>query len=180
MCGKLLFTKPSLHFLTHHPAKCPFKIQSVIFFLTLVPQSSCWLTFLSVLSYPFPFFPFFPSISFSALSTQSILKPSTKDVLISFLPLAHMFGRVFEVMQCLTRVGVCLPQVHCMLNLHDIHMSYLPLAHMFERVVEVRTGTDRMTRSWNPLFHFTLVKTETARIDHPLYQNLSFNLVLWL
>uniref|UniRef100_A0A8C7J836 Arachidonate--CoA ligase n=1 Tax=Oncorhynchus kisutch TaxID=8019 RepID=A0A8C7J836_ONCKI len=42
--------------------------------------------------------------------------------LISFLPLAHMFEKVFEV--------------HCMLNLHDIHMSYLPLAHMFERVVE--------------------------------------------
>jgi long-subunit acyl-CoA synthetase (AMP-forming) len=54
-----------------------------------------------------------------------------------------------------------------MLNLHDIHMSYLPLAHMFERVVEVRTETDRMTRSRNPSFLFTLVKTETARIDHP-------------
>ncbi|CAB1328263.1 unnamed protein product [Coregonus sp. 'balchen'] len=66
--------------------------------------------------------------------TESILKLSPKDVLISFLPLAHMFERVFEVMQCLT--CVCLPQVHCMLNLHDIHMSYLPLAHMFERVVE--------------------------------------------
>uniref|UniRef100_A0A674DQK2 Arachidonate--CoA ligase n=1 Tax=Salmo trutta TaxID=8032 RepID=A0A674DQK2_SALTR len=28
--------------------------------------------------------------------TESILKPSTKDVLISFLPLAHMFEKVFE------------------------------------------------------------------------------------
>ncbi|KAG7225832.1 hypothetical protein INR49_014353 [Caranx melampygus] len=54
--------------------------------------------------------------------TEGSLKPSTKDVLISFLPLAHMFERVVEV--------------HCMLTLHDIHVSYLPLAHMFERVVQ--------------------------------------------
>uniref|UniRef100_A0A8C2CTH8 Long-chain-fatty-acid--CoA ligase n=1 Tax=Cyprinus carpio TaxID=7962 RepID=A0A8C2CTH8_CYPCA len=54
--------------------------------------------------------------------TEGLLKPSPQDVLISFLPLAHMFERVVEV--------------HCMLNQTDIHISYLPLAHMFERVVE--------------------------------------------
>ncbi|PWA29372.1 hypothetical protein CCH79_00013988 [Gambusia affinis] len=75
--------------------------------------------------------------------TQDTLKPSSKDVLISFLPLAHMFERVVEVqylsdLTCiLACVFFCVPlQIHCMLNLHDIHISYLPLAHMFERVVQ--------------------------------------------
>ncbi|KAE8300227.1 Long-chain-fatty-acid--CoA ligase 1 [Larimichthys crocea] len=54
--------------------------------------------------------------------TEGTLKPNSKDVLISFLPLAHMFERVVEI--------------NCMLSLHDIHISYLPLAHMFERVVQ--------------------------------------------
>ncbi|KAI1887575.1 hypothetical protein AGOR_G00191720 [Albula goreensis] len=54
--------------------------------------------------------------------TEGRLYPNREDVLISFLPLAHMFERVVEV--------------HCLLNRNDIHMSYLPLAHMFERVVE--------------------------------------------
>ncbi|KAJ8335894.1 hypothetical protein SKAU_G00392360 [Synaphobranchus kaupii] len=51
--------------------------------------------------------------------TEGRFWPSPDDVLISFLPLAHMFERV-----------------HCELTRNDIHMSYLPLAHMFERVVE--------------------------------------------
>uniref|UniRef100_A0A8C1LR36 Long-chain-fatty-acid--CoA ligase n=1 Tax=Cyprinus carpio TaxID=7962 RepID=A0A8C1LR36_CYPCA len=70
--------------------------------------------------------------------TEGLLKPSPQDVLISFLPLAHMFERVVEVrciLHCMC-VCVCILQVHCMLNQTDIHISYLPLAHMFERVVE--------------------------------------------
>uniref|UniRef100_A0A8C2DRY8 Arachidonate--CoA ligase n=1 Tax=Cyprinus carpio TaxID=7962 RepID=A0A8C2DRY8_CYPCA len=69
---------------------------------------------------------------------EGLLKPSPQDVIISFLPLAHMFERVVEV-RCIshcTCVCVCVLQVHCMLNQTDIHISYLPLAHMFERVVE--------------------------------------------
>ncbi len=75
---------------------------------------------------------------------QGTLKPTSKDVLISFLPLAHMFERVVEVQYAMLDLHtlhvfcfVCPPQVHCMLDLHDIHVSYLPLAHMFERVVQV-------------------------------------------
>uniref|UniRef100_A0A667Z2Z5 Long-chain-fatty-acid--CoA ligase n=1 Tax=Myripristis murdjan TaxID=586833 RepID=A0A667Z2Z5_9TELE len=45
-----------------------------------------------------------------------------QDVMMSFLPLAHMFERVVEV--------------HCPFSSSDVHISYLPLAHMFERVVE--------------------------------------------
>ncbi|TNN62289.1 Long-chain-fatty-acid--CoA ligase 1 [Liparis tanakae] len=54
--------------------------------------------------------------------TEGTLKPTSKDVQISFLPLAHMFERVVEV--------------YCTLSINDIHVSYLPLAHMFERVVQ--------------------------------------------
>lgn len=76
---------------------------------------------------------------------QGRLKPSTTDVLISFLPLAHMFERVVEVQYPMLDLHmctcfVCPLQVHCMLSLHDIHVSYLPLAHMFERVVQVCRG----------------------------------------
>uniref|UniRef100_A0A8C2DXP0 Arachidonate--CoA ligase n=1 Tax=Cyprinus carpio TaxID=7962 RepID=A0A8C2DXP0_CYPCA len=75
--------------------------------------------------------------------TEGLLKPSPQDVIISFLPLAHMFERVVEV-RCIshcTCVCVCVLQVHCMLNQTDIHISYLPLAHMFERVIFGQANT---------------------------------------
>ncbi|CAJ0936480.1 unnamed protein product [Ranitomeya imitator] len=54
--------------------------------------------------------------------TEELAFPSTQDVVISFLPLAHMFERVVESLLTL--------------NASDIHVSYLPLAHMFERLVQ--------------------------------------------
>ncbi|MGH0147672.1 UNVERIFIED_CONTAM: hypothetical protein FKN15_045170 [Acipenser sinensis] len=52
---------------------------------------------------------------------QHVLTP--EDVMISFLPLAHMFERVVETSYCISS--------------SDTHVSYLPLAHMFERLVQV-------------------------------------------
>ncbi|KAM4621296.1 long-chain-fatty-acid--CoA ligase 1-like [Polymixia lowei] len=54
--------------------------------------------------------------------TESCAQTTSEDVMMSFLPLAHMFERVVEV--------------SCGLTASDVHISYLPLAHMFERVVE--------------------------------------------
>ncbi|KPP59224.1 Long-chain-fatty-acid--CoA ligase 1-like, partial [Scleropages formosus] len=54
--------------------------------------------------------------------TERMFQLNPDDVLISFLPLAHMFEQVVEM--------------YCMLKPSDIHVSYLPLAHMFERVVQ--------------------------------------------
>ncbi|KAJ8383101.1 hypothetical protein SKAU_G00038790 [Synaphobranchus kaupii] len=45
-----------------------------------------------------------------------------EDVLMSFLPLAHIYERMVEG--------------YCSMSNSDTHMSYLPLAHMFERMVE--------------------------------------------
>lgn len=93
---------------------------------------------------------------------QGSLKPSNTDVLISFLPLAHMFERVVEVqytvldLHTCTCFVLCVPlQVHCMLNVHDIHISYLPLAHMFERVIQVCGGE---THKLNLLLKKKLIK----------------------
>ncbi|KAI9525142.1 Long-chain-fatty-acid--CoA ligase 1 [Dissostichus eleginoides] len=55
-------------------------------------------------------------------TTESNAQTTSEDVLLSFLPLAHMFERVVEV---------CAPFSHS-----DVHISFLPLAHMFERVVQ--------------------------------------------
>ncbi|KAJ3587384.1 hypothetical protein NHX12_010982 [Muraenolepis orangiensis] len=54
--------------------------------------------------------------------TNSYSQTSSEDVMMSFLPLAHMFERMVEA--------------SCPFTPSDVHMSYLPLAHMFERVVE--------------------------------------------
>ncbi|CAM2113234.1 unnamed protein product [Caretta caretta] len=55
-------------------------------------------------------------------ATEKAIIPATEDVLISFLPLAHMFERIVESA--------------CVLNPSDTHISFLPLAHMFERLVQ--------------------------------------------
>uniref|UniRef100_A0A452RLV7 Long-chain-fatty-acid--CoA ligase n=1 Tax=Ursus americanus TaxID=9643 RepID=A0A452RLV7_URSAM len=52
--------------------------------------------------------------------TEKVIFPRQDDVLISFLPLAHMFERVIQW------APTCA----------DVHVSYLPLAHMFERMVQ--------------------------------------------
>ncbi|KAM5173665.1 long-chain-fatty-acid--CoA ligase 1 isoform 2-T5 [Callospermophilus lateralis] len=54
--------------------------------------------------------------------TENAVTPSTDDILISFLPLAHMFERVVEKVLAL--------------NTSDTHISFLPLAHMYERLME--------------------------------------------
>ncbi|XP_031797985.1 long-chain-fatty-acid--CoA ligase 1 isoform X3 [Sarcophilus harrisii] len=53
--------------------------------------------------------------------TENVVAPSPDDILISFLPLAHMFERVVEKT--------------LRLNSSDIHISYLPLAHMYEQLM---------------------------------------------
>ncbi|KAF7249369.1 Long-chain-fatty-acid--CoA ligase 6 [Varanus komodoensis] len=57
-----------------------------------------------------------------ALHLQKVIFPKQDDVLISFLPLAHMFERVIQSQWSPTY--------------EDVHISYLPLAHMFERMVQ--------------------------------------------
>ncbi|XP_048647860.1 long-chain-fatty-acid--CoA ligase 1 isoform X3 [Marmota marmota marmota] len=54
--------------------------------------------------------------------TENAVTPSTDDILISFLPLAHMFERVVEKVLAL--------------NASDTHISFLPLAHMYEHLME--------------------------------------------
>ncbi|KAF7483062.1 Hypothetical predicted protein [Marmota monax] len=54
--------------------------------------------------------------------TEKVIFPRQDDVLISFLPLAHMFERVIQSQWAPTCA--------------DVHFSYLPLAHMFERMVQ--------------------------------------------
>ncbi|KAF3837933.1 hypothetical protein F7725_009701 [Dissostichus mawsoni] len=63
-----------------------------------------------------------PTARPSSQTTESNAQTTSEDVLLSFLPLAHMFERVVEV---------CAPFSHS-----DVHISFLPLAHMFERVVQ--------------------------------------------
>ncbi|XP_074252804.1 long-chain-fatty-acid--CoA ligase 1 isoform X3 [Saimiri boliviensis] len=53
--------------------------------------------------------------------TENTVIPCPDDILISFLPLAHMFERVVEKV---------LP-----LNASDTHISFLPLAHMYEQLM---------------------------------------------
>ncbi|MBN3281966.1 ACSL1 ligase, partial [Polyodon spathula] len=55
--------------------------------------------------------------------TENLHILSPEDVMMSFLPLAHMFERVVETSYCISS--------------SDTHVSYLPLAHMFERLVQL-------------------------------------------
>ncbi|XP_061627724.1 long-chain-fatty-acid--CoA ligase 1a isoform X2 [Phyllopteryx taeniolatus] len=75
--------------------------------------------------------------------TEGKMQATSKDVHISFLPLAHMLERVVQVCHapslttpCACVLCVCPLQVHCMLDCRDVLVSYLPLAHMLERVVQ--------------------------------------------
>uniref|UniRef100_A0A8C0WP97 Long-chain-fatty-acid--CoA ligase n=1 Tax=Castor canadensis TaxID=51338 RepID=A0A8C0WP97_CASCN len=54
-------------------------------------------------------------------ATEGAISPSPSDVLISFLPLAHMFETVVEKV--------------IVVNESDTQISYLPLAHMFEQMM---------------------------------------------
>ncbi|XP_025939864.1 long-chain-fatty-acid--CoA ligase 1 isoform X1 [Apteryx rowi] len=72
-------------------------------------------------------------------ATEKAFTPSSEDILISFLPLAHMFERIVEVGISLfyrTIEIYFFLQNACLLNPSDTHYSFLPLAHMFERLVE--------------------------------------------
>ncbi|XP_061627730.1 long-chain-fatty-acid--CoA ligase 1a isoform X6 [Phyllopteryx taeniolatus] len=79
--------------------------------------------------------------------TEGKMQATSKDVHISFLPLAHMLERVVQVCHapslttpCACVLCVCPLQVHCMLDCRDVLVSYLPLAHMLERVVQFYEG----------------------------------------
>lgn len=81
-----------------------------------------------------------------ALHLQKVIFPRQDDVLISFLPLAHMFERVIQVrnLSRLTRalrgsLFLFFFQSQWSPTFEDAHISYLPLAHMFERMVQVRS-----------------------------------------
>ncbi|XP_032929466.1 long-chain-fatty-acid--CoA ligase 6 isoform X1 [Catharus ustulatus] len=73
--------------------------------------------------------------------TEKVIFPRQDDVLISFLPLAHMFERVIQVRNRseLTRprgAPCVFFQSQWSPTCEDVHISYLPLAHMFERMVQ--------------------------------------------
>ncbi|XP_075622222.1 long-chain-fatty-acid--CoA ligase 6 isoform X1 [Balearica regulorum gibbericeps] len=73
--------------------------------------------------------------------TEKVIFPRQDDVLISFLPLAHMFERVIQVRSLpeLTRprgAPCVFFQSQWSPTCEDVHISYLPLAHMFERMVQ--------------------------------------------
>ncbi|KAL9836323.1 long-chain-fatty-acid--CoA ligase 6 isoform 1-T1 [Geothlypis trichas] len=73
--------------------------------------------------------------------TEKVIFPRQDDVLISFLPLAHMFERVIQVRNLpeLTRprgAPCVFFQSQWSPTCEDVHISYLPLAHMFERMVQ--------------------------------------------
>lgn len=79
-----------------------------------------------------------------ALHLQKVIFPRQDDVLISFLPLAHMFERIIQVRNLpeLTRprgAPCVFFQSQWSPTCEDVHISYLPLAHMFERMVQVRS-----------------------------------------
>ncbi|KAI1234061.1 hypothetical protein IHE44_0003771 [Lamprotornis superbus] len=73
--------------------------------------------------------------------TEKVIFPRQDDVLISFLPLAHMFERVIQVRNLPELTRPCgapcvFFQSQWSPTCEDVHISYLPLAHMFERMVQ--------------------------------------------
>ncbi|XP_034634485.1 long-chain-fatty-acid--CoA ligase 6 isoform X6 [Trachemys scripta elegans] len=73
--------------------------------------------------------------------TEKVIFPRQDDVLISFLPLAHMFERVIQVRNLSELTRPCgapcvFFQSQWAPTCEDVHISYLPLAHMFERMVQ--------------------------------------------
>uniref|UniRef100_A0A8C3RK20 Arachidonate--CoA ligase n=1 Tax=Cyanoderma ruficeps TaxID=181631 RepID=A0A8C3RK20_9PASS len=111
--------------------------------------------------------------------TEKVIFPRQDDVLISFLPLAHMFERVIQVRNLPELTRPCgapcvFFQSQWSPTCEDVHISYLPLAHMFERMIfsqadtslkrwilefaarrkkaEVRNGIIRNDSLWDKLF----------------------------
>lgn len=90
------------------------------------------------------------------LCLQTAINPCPDDILISFLPLAHMFERVVEVgiQFCLTCLLVCIVLSHCVLqkvlalNASDTHISFLPLAHMYEQLMQVSVTCGLAPSQW--------------------------------
>lgn len=130
---------------THYSKHGSLFSRLIIFYpllLLLVPCFFfyCFMTFLLCL----PVSVSFLSVS-HALHLQKVIFPRQDDVLISFLPLAHMFERVIQVRN-LSRLTWALRgsllsfffQSQWSPTFEDVHISYLPLAHMFERMVQVR------------------------------------------
>ncbi|XP_039933933.1 long-chain-fatty-acid--CoA ligase 6 isoform X1 [Hirundo rustica] len=73
--------------------------------------------------------------------TEKVIFPRQDDVLISFLPLAHMFERIIQVRNLPELTRPCgapcvFFQSQWSPTCEDVHISYLPLAHMFERMVQ--------------------------------------------
>uniref|UniRef100_A0A8D3BNM2 Long-chain-fatty-acid--CoA ligase n=1 Tax=Scophthalmus maximus TaxID=52904 RepID=A0A8D3BNM2_SCOMX len=78
-------------------------------------------------------------ISLTPCIRPSYNRTTSDDVMLSFLPLAHMFERVVEVQAAtLTFFSLRLSEScrHCLFSDSDVHISFLPLAHMFERVTQ--------------------------------------------
>ncbi|KFV48587.1 Long-chain-fatty-acid--CoA ligase 1, partial [Gavia stellata] len=67
-------------------------------------------------------------------TTEKTFMPSSDDVLISFLPLAHMFERLVEVSSSCTELlrSLLFLQNACLLNPSDTCYSFLTLAHVYE------------------------------------------------
>lgn len=131
--------------LTHYFKHCSL-FSRLIIFTPFAPLGAiflfyCFMTFLLCL----PVSVSFLSVS-HALHLQKVIFPRQDDVLISFLPLAHMFERVIQVrnLSRLTRalrgsLFLFFFQSQWSPTFEDAHISYLPLAHMFERMVQVRS-----------------------------------------
>ncbi|NXE23189.1 ACSL1 ligase, partial [Ardeotis kori] len=66
-------------------------------------------------------------------TTEKTFMPTSDDVLISFLPLAHMFERIVEVSICCTKLlrSLVSLQKAYLLNPSDAHYFFLTLAHIF-------------------------------------------------
>ncbi|KFP38902.1 Long-chain-fatty-acid--CoA ligase 1 [Chlamydotis macqueenii] len=67
-------------------------------------------------------------------TTEKTFMPTSDDVLISFLPLAHMFERIVEVSICCTKLlrSLVSLQKAYLLNPSDAHYFFLTLAHVYE------------------------------------------------
>ncbi|KFQ40046.1 Long-chain-fatty-acid--CoA ligase 1 [Mesitornis unicolor] len=66
-------------------------------------------------------------------TTEKTFMPSSDDILISFLPLAHMFERIVEVSICLlyrTIEKLLFLKKACLLDPSDTCYSFLPLSHV--------------------------------------------------
>ncbi|KFV82204.1 Long-chain-fatty-acid--CoA ligase 1 [Struthio camelus australis] len=107
-------------------------------------------------------------------ATEKVFIPCPEDILISFLPLAHMFERIVEVRIRLfyrTIEAYFFLQSACLLNPSDTHYSFLPLAHMFERLVEIFGQANTSLKRW--LLDFASKRKE-AELRSGIIRNNSF------